>query len=206
MCLENILLWFCENIKYLPRGLDKLHRLQEIVIINCPNVVCFPESGLPTTPNLKSLTLCRCEKLEALPSLHSLQLERLSIKECPRVESIPQGSDGLCLPTTLSELSIDFNFGKVVMQRGELHTLVSLRDLSINGSNCTDTVSFPEITKLCAFFSCQPSDRKIRKSKKAILQRLSKPHLSRKIEHPELSKPEIPSQGNASFAFATIYS
>ncbi|KAG8479781.1 hypothetical protein CXB51_029640 [Gossypium anomalum] len=58
--LESIRIWGAENIKSLPRGLDKLSHLQEIQLILCPNLVSFAESGLPTT-NLRVLTIEECE-------------------------------------------------------------------------------------------------------------------------------------------------
>ncbi|EOY20675.1 Uncharacterized protein TCM_012033 [Theobroma cacao] len=82
-CLESLSLWDCRNIKYLLKGLDKLSCLQQIKFQDCPNLISFPKSGLPSA-NLKTLWLCGCEKLEALPNLHSLQ--QLFILACPRVQ------------------------------------------------------------------------------------------------------------------------
>ncbi|XVF82338.1 hypothetical protein PTKIN_Ptkin16aG0038500 [Pterospermum kingtungense] len=138
-CLDSIEIWNCENIQYLPKGMDKLGRLQSIAIGRCGNLVCFPESGLPT--NLTELQISDCEKLEALPKLYSLlQLQDLFIMNCPRVTSIPEGG----LPTNIQRLYIyEPYLCKVVMER-ELHRLTSLKALCIDGRKCIQVVSFPQ--------------------------------------------------------------
>ncbi|KAB2059893.1 hypothetical protein ES319_A11G339000v1 [Gossypium barbadense] len=47
--LKSIKIFCAENIKSLPRGLDKLSYLQEIEVHGCPSLVSFEESALPTT-------------------------------------------------------------------------------------------------------------------------------------------------------------
>ncbi|XVF82347.1 hypothetical protein PTKIN_Ptkin16aG0039400 [Pterospermum kingtungense] len=137
-CLESIEIWDGLNIQYLPKGMDKLGRLQHFEIRDCRNLVCFSESGLPTT-NLKSLLIFGCEKLEALPKLYSLQLQELCISNCPRMRSIPEGG----LPTTLRTLCIyESNLCKPFMEWG-LHRLTSLVSLWIEGDKCIEVVSFP---------------------------------------------------------------
>ncbi|XVF82340.1 hypothetical protein PTKIN_Ptkin16aG0038700 [Pterospermum kingtungense] len=133
-CLEYIGIRFCQNIQYLPKGMDKLCRLHRIT-----NLVCFPSSGLPTS-KLKSVWIESCETLEALPNLYTHQLQELYIEHCPWVRSIPVGG----LPTTLTTLYIyEPNISKAVMEWG-LHRLTSLKALLIDGSKCIEVVSFPQ--------------------------------------------------------------
>ncbi|CBI28607.3 unnamed protein product, partial [Vitis vinifera] len=65
--LETLELWDCTNLEYLyiPDGLHHvdLTSLQILYIANCPNLVSFPQGGLPT-PNLTSLWIKNCKKLK----------------------------------------------------------------------------------------------------------------------------------------------
>ncbi|XP_021821692.1 putative disease resistance RPP13-like protein 1 [Prunus avium] len=73
--------------------LGQLPALKElfIYILGCPNLVCFPQGGLPT-PNLTQLEFSRCEKLKSLPErIHTLTaLERLWIRNLQNLESIAE--------------------------------------------------------------------------------------------------------------------
>ncbi|RVW21725.1 putative disease resistance RPP13-like protein 1 [Vitis vinifera] len=132
--LENLLLIKYANLEaiHIP---DELHRvdltsLQVIGIWNCPNMVSFPQGGLPT-PNLRMLLIGNCKKLKSLPQqMHTLNtsLQDLTIVECPEIDSFPQGG----LPTSLSLLYIS-NCYKLMQRRMEwgLQTLPSLRKLEI---------------------------------------------------------------------------
>ncbi|MBA0633896.1 hypothetical protein Godav_000161 [Gossypium davidsonii] len=80
--LKSIRISNAENIKSLPRGLDKLSHPQEIEVDGCPSLVSFEESGLPTT-NLRVLKILNCENFGALPkyinnftSLRELKVRR----------------------------------------------------------------------------------------------------------------------------------
>ncbi|XVF24481.1 hypothetical protein REPUB_Repub13aG0131800 [Reevesia pubescens] len=135
--LESIFLRYCRSVKYLPEGMDKLGHLQMIDIQKCGNLVCFPETGLPATTNLKSVWLIGCEKLQALPNVFSLR--DLYIADCPRVKSIVEGG----FPTNLTTLAIDEpKISKAAMGWG-LHRLTFLTQLEIDGS-CIDAESFPQ--------------------------------------------------------------
>ncbi|MBA0636018.1 hypothetical protein Godav_005419 [Gossypium davidsonii] len=64
--LKSIKIFCAENIKSLPRGLDKLSHLEEIEVHGCPSLVSFEESALPTT-NLRVFSIHHCVNFSALP-------------------------------------------------------------------------------------------------------------------------------------------
>ncbi|EOY19795.1 LRR and NB-ARC domains-containing disease resistance protein, putative [Theobroma cacao] len=133
--LEQILIFFCQNFRSLPRGSDKLNHLENIYIVNCPNLISFQGNGL-LTPNLKKLHLQWCEKLEALPN--TVSLEEFYIDKCPSVVSLPEEG----FPTNLISLTISQpNFCKSVIEWG-LHKLTSLKHFCIHGASL-DVASFP---------------------------------------------------------------
>ncbi|KAL0006966.1 hypothetical protein SO802_008468 [Lithocarpus litseifolius] len=134
--LEHLLIYSCEKLKSLPRGLHELCHLEEIDIYECNSLVSLGDS-LPT--NLISLTINFCEKLEALPNnMHNLNfLQDLSIYSCPSIVSFPEEG----FPTNLRELRLlGANLCKQVFELG-LHKLTSLTYLSI-ANGIMD--SFPE--------------------------------------------------------------
>ena len=146
--LEN--LWFRKyaNLESLHIP-DELHyvdltSLQDISICHCPNLVSFPQGGLPT-PNLRVLSIINCKKLKSLPQqMHTLltSLQCLTISSCPEIDSFPEGG----LPTSLSQLVISFCC-KLMQHRMEcgLQTLPFLRKLEISGGDKEERLeSFPE--------------------------------------------------------------
>ncbi|XP_059597572.1 putative disease resistance RPP13-like protein 1 [Vitis vinifera] len=145
--LETLHLWHCTNLEslYIPDGLHHmdLTSLQILNFYNCPNLVSFPQGGLPT-PNLTSLWISWCKKLKSLPQgMHSLltSLERLRIEGCPEIDSFP--IEGL--PTNLSDLDIR-NCNKLMACRMEWHlqTLPFLSWLGVGGPEEERLESFPE--------------------------------------------------------------
>ncbi|KAL6327557.1 hypothetical protein AAG906_021847 [Vitis piasezkii] len=145
--LETLHLWNCTNLEslYIPDGLHHmdLTSLQILNFYHCPNLISFPQGGLPT-PNLTSLWISWCKKLKSLPQgMHSLltSLERLRIEGCPEIDSFPIGG----LPTNLSDLDIR-NCNKLMACRMEWHlqTLPFLSWLGIGGPEEERLESFPE--------------------------------------------------------------
>ncbi|KAJ9685557.1 hypothetical protein PVL29_017554 [Vitis rotundifolia] len=146
--LVNLLFIKCANLEaiHIPDGLHHvdLTSLQVIAIWGCPNLVSFPQGGLPT-PNLRVLWIDNCKKLKSLPQqMYTLitSLQDLRIVECPEIDSFPQGG----LPTSLSRLYISDCY-KLMQHRMEwgLQTLPSLRKLEIEGSDEEGNLeSFPE--------------------------------------------------------------
>ncbi|TXG67094.1 hypothetical protein EZV62_008369 [Acer yangbiense] len=122
----------CEKLKSIPDGLYILSSLSDIRISYCANLVSFPEGGFPDT-NLR-VEIKACEKLKALPQVHTLtSLQQLSLWDCPSLSFPAQG-----LPTNLESLAIQGH--KLYVTLEEVHTLTSLRNLSICG--LPDILSF----------------------------------------------------------------
>ncbi|KAJ9685444.1 hypothetical protein PVL29_017472 [Vitis rotundifolia] len=145
--LENLEFWNCENLEsfYIPDGLRNmdLTSLQRIYIYNCPNLVSFPQGGLPAS-KLRQFSIGNCKKLKSLPQrMHTLltSLEYLGIDNCPEIVSFPEGG----LPTNLSLLGI-IRCHKLMESRKEwgLQTLPSLRRLGIGGGTEEELESFSE--------------------------------------------------------------
>ncbi|XP_034704062.1 putative disease resistance protein At3g14460 [Vitis riparia] len=137
----------CENLEsfYIPDGLRNmdLTSLRTISIFDCPNLVSFPQGGLPAS-NLRGLAISNCKKLKSLPQrMHTLltSLEYLTIADCPEIVSFPEGG----LPTNLSSLHI-WDCYKLMESRKEwgLQTLPSLRGLGIDGCTEEGLESFSE--------------------------------------------------------------
>ncbi|KAL6326905.1 hypothetical protein AAG906_012181 [Vitis piasezkii] len=152
--LEHLLFRRFANLEalYIPDGLHHvdLTSLQCISIWDCPNLVSFPQGGLPT-PNLRMLLIGNCKKLKSLPQqMHTLitSLQDLTIVDCPEIDSFPQGVCQLSfpekwlLPSTLSFVGI-YGFPNLKsLDNMGLHDLKSLETLKIQG--CTMLKSFPK--------------------------------------------------------------
>ncbi|XP_052885081.1 putative disease resistance RPP13-like protein 1 [Gossypium arboreum] len=141
--LECIKISGAQNIKSLPRGLDKLSHLQEIQIVNCSNmVVSFKESELPTT-NLRVFSIEGCENFGTLPVCinNFTSLRELMVWNCSADISFPDEG----FPTGLTSLAIS-NAPKIYSSLVEwgLTRLTSLQQLTIGGEGCSNVVSFPE--------------------------------------------------------------
>ncbi|CAL8114823.1 unnamed protein product [Prunus armeniaca] len=97
----------CDNLESLcliEEGAVLSH-LNRMHVFNCPNLVCFPQGGLPT-PNLTELYFSGCEKLKSLPErIHTLTaLGNLNISDLPNLESIAEDGG---LPPNLRYFSIE---------------------------------------------------------------------------------------------------
>ncbi|XP_021804615.1 putative disease resistance RPP13-like protein 1 isoform X2 [Prunus avium] len=108
--LTRLIIGNCENLESLclieeEGAVENLSHLNELNIFGCPNLVCFPQGGLPT-PNLTQLDLSRCDKLKSLPEcIHTLTaLERLSIRNLQNLESIAEDGG---LPPNLQRFRIE---------------------------------------------------------------------------------------------------
>ncbi|CAL8115573.1 unnamed protein product [Prunus armeniaca] len=85
----------CENLESLclieeEGAVENLSHLNNLYISGCPNLVCFPQGGLPT-PKLTSLQVNRCDKLRSLPEcIHTLTALRSLEIRVPNLESIAE--------------------------------------------------------------------------------------------------------------------
>ncbi|CAL2237673.1 unnamed protein product [Prunus armeniaca] len=103
--LTSLFLRDCKNLESLSlieEGVDE--NLSRLIIEDCPNLVRFPQGGLPT-PNLTQLDIEGCDKLKSLPErIHTLTaLRYLEIKNLPNLESIAEDGG---LPPNLRHFSI----------------------------------------------------------------------------------------------------
>ncbi|XP_052877412.1 putative disease resistance protein RGA3 [Gossypium arboreum] len=121
--LESIRISNAENIKSLPRGLDKLSHLQEIEVDGCLSD--------------------HCENFRALPKCinNFTSLRELKVRECSADLSFPEEGS----PTNLASLEI-LNAPKIYTSLVEwgLNRFTSLQELQISGEGCSSLMSFPE--------------------------------------------------------------
>ncbi|XP_042478210.1 putative disease resistance protein RGA3 [Macadamia integrifolia] len=124
--LQELKIFDCENLESLTKELQTLTFLQEFVIESCPSLMSF-QIGLPTM--LEELEIIDCKNLESLPMglLHSLtSLQRLEIKDCPALGSVPD----MGLSTMLREVLI-LKCGNLNALPKGLHKLTNLEKLEI---------------------------------------------------------------------------
>ncbi|XP_039163416.1 putative disease resistance RPP13-like protein 1 isoform X1 [Eucalyptus grandis] len=119
--LEAIYLSDCIKLEKLPSKMHSLNSLKHLLVENCPNLVSFPETGIPTS--MISLQIEGYDRLQHLPrglnvdpdELGSINtrgdkmscLQSLVISSC---NSLPTTlfSGGMFLPITLKSLEICF--------------------------------------------------------------------------------------------------
>ncbi|KAB2604109.1 disease resistance RPP13-like protein 1 [Pyrus ussuriensis x Pyrus communis] len=149
--LSSLYFGRCQNLESLSveGGADEnLSHLNSLSIWHCPNLVSFPDGGLPT-PNLTSFSLNECVNLKLLPDrLHSLTaLQHLSIDRLPNVVSFAQGG----LPPNLQSFWISGNKDLVETLLNEQllpATLHTLRISSVSNLKSLDGKGFEHLTSL----------------------------------------------------------
>jgi hypothetical protein len=142
-CLQRLEISGCLVLKELPQSLYELSSLKELRVSNCPLLVSFPVTGLPST--LIILEIKDCEALLFLPEwkMHNNEvsplLEYLVIEDCPSLKSLPSGN----LPSTLQKLEIHNckNLGSLPEQ---MQSNICLEFFKI--SSCHSIMSFSEGT------------------------------------------------------------
>ncbi|XP_016652537.1 PREDICTED: LOW QUALITY PROTEIN: putative disease resistance RPP13-like protein 1 [Prunus mume] len=141
--LRTLVIVNCENLESLclieeEGAVENLSHLNHLNIEGCPNLVCFPQGGLPT-PNLTRLGFSRCEKLKSLPErIHTLAaVGTLNIRDLQNLESIAEDGG---LPPNLRYFIIE-NCERLRASSSSvgdycnwgLQALVSLKFLNIGG-------------------------------------------------------------------------
>jgi hypothetical protein len=141
--LSDIRFCLCCNLESLTIPEHYEHDLVtlQIDIIGCPNFVSFPKGGL-RAPSLTSLSMYSCRSLRSLPNkMHVLlpSLQDLTVRDCPKVESLPEGG----LPSNLKRIDIS-QCDKLVASRMwlDLQNLPFLTSLAISG--IVGVESFPK--------------------------------------------------------------
>ncbi|KAF8039018.1 hypothetical protein BT93_B1536 [Corymbia citriodora subsp. variegata] len=105
--LEAMKLSDCLSLERLPNKMHNLASLRSLIVLNCPKLRSFPETGLPAS--MTSLTVENCENLQHFPlgtkiGNETSRLRELSIYRCDSLPASPFGKGGL--PETLKELKI----------------------------------------------------------------------------------------------------
>ncbi|XP_059652640.1 putative disease resistance protein At3g14460 [Cornus florida] len=132
----------CDLLKSLSLGF--FPKLRSLEIRECINFETFSSIPNGELQNLTKLIVCNCNNLKSLPhQMHTLlpSLQELRIKECPEVESFPDGG----LPSNLTTLEIH-NCEKLMKGRmgWGLQALPSLSKFTIAGEYKEVLESFPE--------------------------------------------------------------
>nr|XP_025664015.1 putative disease resistance protein At3g14460 [Arachis hypogaea] len=144
--LKNLEIHWCENVESVSLSQPPHTALQHLSIIGCPKFVSFPGEGL-AAPNLTSLHVKRCSKLEELPrDMNTLlpNLESLEMQHCQEICMFPEGG----LPPNLKSLTV----GGCKQQLRSVSSMggnfESLTHLEISGVGCESVKSFHEIGSL----------------------------------------------------------
>ncbi|XP_020412736.1 putative disease resistance protein At3g14460 [Prunus persica] len=136
-------LWFlnfrkCQNLEsFSIEGVDK--NLRDLYIEDCPNLVCFPQGGLPAS-NLNHFMINGCNNLKSFPErIHTLTaLRGLVIYDLPNLVSFAECG----LPPNLRDFSIDNCCERLrpssVGEYWGLQGLFSLEEFSIGGRGSDD--------------------------------------------------------------------
>ncbi|XP_039162966.1 putative disease resistance protein At3g14460 [Eucalyptus grandis] len=135
--LEAMKLSDCSNLEKLPNEMHNLASLRSLIVLNCPKLRSFPETGLPAS--MTSLTVENCQNLQHLPigtkiGNETSHLRELRIYGCNLLPASPFGKGGL--PVTLKELKIHNcrgvkSLAEIVSDSGHQHHVQWLEDVRI---------------------------------------------------------------------------
>ncbi|CAL5382935.1 unnamed protein product [Camellia sinensis] len=113
--LESVWISSCDRLKYLPDALpnnnNNLRNLSRLLLYGCKNLEYIPEGWFHSATNLRRLDITGCKKLKALP--HGLQ--------------------SINYLTSFQELSMNISHWNNNFKKIGLHSLSSLKTLSISG-------------------------------------------------------------------------
>ncbi|KAI8546605.1 hypothetical protein RHMOL_Rhmol07G0132000 [Rhododendron molle] len=142
MMLEYLKIEDCKKLEKLPRGLHNLKSLRELIINNCPCLISFPKTGLPST--LRTLRIDKCIALRSLPGLMMLNcLEKLQVWKCPSLTYLSCSRTGL--PPSLKQLDIWHckNLKSLIAEVGMKINCPSLESVEI--WQCKSLKSLPDV-------------------------------------------------------------
>ncbi|KAF7138280.1 hypothetical protein RHSIM_Rhsim07G0110200 [Rhododendron simsii] len=142
MMLEYLKIEGCKKLEKLPRGLHNLKSLRELIINNCPCLISFPKTGLPST--LRTLRIGKCVALQSLPRLMMLNcLEKLQVWKCPSLTYLSCSRTGL--PPSLKQLDIWHceNLKSLIAEVGMKINCPSLESVEI--WQCKSLKSLPDV-------------------------------------------------------------
>ncbi|XP_039162968.1 putative disease resistance protein At3g14460 [Eucalyptus grandis] len=135
--LEAMKLSDCSSLEKLPDKVHNLASLRSLIVLNCPKLRSFPETGLPAS--MTSLTVENCQNLQHLPigtkiGNETSRLRELRIYRCDSLPESPFGKGGL--PETLKELKIHNcrevkSLAEIVADSGHQHHVQWLEDVRI---------------------------------------------------------------------------
>ncbi|KAB2607083.1 disease resistance RPP13-like protein 1 [Pyrus ussuriensis x Pyrus communis] len=143
--LQSLSIGGCKAFKSFPEE-SKFPSLNDLKIMEGPEFVGFLHGGLQA-PNLKEMEIKECNKFRSLPEEMQISLpslESLCIRDCPELESFPEGG----LPSKLRSLRI-WSCKKLMANRmwWGLQTQTSLKHLEVSFLECEEeeiVESFPE--------------------------------------------------------------
>ncbi|XP_072069214.1 putative disease resistance RPP13-like protein 1 isoform X1 [Arachis hypogaea] len=144
--LKNLGISGCRNLKSVSMSEAPHTAIQHLSITECPELVSFAGEGL-AAPNLTSLHVSSCSKLEALPlDMNSVlpSLLFLEIYGCPNICRLPQGG----LPPNLEWLDLGIYAKQYSCASWMPGNFESLTHLTIKGDGCKRVKSFPEASSL----------------------------------------------------------
>ncbi|XP_043694476.1 putative disease resistance protein RGA3 [Telopea speciosissima] len=149
--LEDLKIYFCDNLKSLPNGWQKCTSLKALKIEYCSQLEFLFSDGVEEEecylPALEDIELSGLHQLRSLPKgLHRCTyLEMLSIQDCPQLEMLfsdwEEEEEEECLLPVLETIHLKELNGLRSLPKG-LHKFSSLKELYID--DCENLTSLPE--------------------------------------------------------------
>ncbi|CAL5382694.1 unnamed protein product [Camellia sinensis] len=142
--LEYLTIEDCGMLKKLPQDLHTYTSLGVLIIVSCASLISFPMKGLPSM--LRELRVVRCDALESLPELMTLNnLQELSVESCASLTYLLSRGG---LPSTLKQLAIRWckNVESLFAEEGIKIDCPSLETICI--LDCGSLKSLPEANNL----------------------------------------------------------
>ncbi|KAH7517679.1 hypothetical protein FEM48_Zijuj09G0090100 [Ziziphus jujuba var. spinosa] len=154
--LKALTIRWCQELSYLPQGMQILCALESLEIGDCHSLMFLPEIGYGGFSNLKTLSIENCNNLTSLSMgfKNLTLLEHLIIMYCPSLVTLPQGIQNL---SALQSLTILGCCPEFMSLPEELQNLTRLHSLEIR--SCPGLEALPEwIEKLVSLRTLAISD------------------------------------------------